>query len=562
MKKITKKKENFIWQVPFLFLFFIAILSTSLSELTKGIFLLFLIISFFVKERRKIILEKLKQNSFLLKLIVFFFITHFITCFTSGFYTGYWGDSKIGIINHMFGVFIPHVIIFFYSYFFLKINFLKKNFVPFLILIITITVYSLIHFWSKKTNLPLGIYGRLTTHSQTIAIFFSIILSIIFFSLKEINFATFKNNFNKKKYFLLLLFFLSIILLILEFKNSFSRTLFLFLLSTFLFFIFYFFNWKKVLILSPFIIIFTWLIAPKKIKEKIYMNINFYLEKKSNNKIQEITFEDYSKMKVYFQKPFIDEKITFQYKYYDSNYFFEGKKDYRKRTNKLEINNEKINTNSFSLWIKVDISENSICNIFLINYKNGKIQILKNIEQRELHKIHSNDMKTAFKEIFNFKKRQLKISVLQGERSILWQSAKNVIKKNFLMGYGFRSWRHFSTNTELNDYAYIYQNEIDTLHYYIHNNFLDLWYGNGLFNLLVFIFLLICIFGYFFYWTFIKKNQIKYFEEKVFFVALLIFFQLNLIGIFDISLFVTSPIGSLYWFVIALLLQNNNKKLQ
>ena len=103
-------KENFTWQIPFLFLIFVAPLSTSLSELTKGVFLLFLLVAFFFKERRKIIIEKFKKNSFLFKIVIIFFIVHLIGNLVAGINTGYWGDSKIGIINHSLGVFVPHVI--------------------------------------------------------------------------------------------------------------------------------------------------------------------------------------------------------------------------------------------------------------------------------------------------------------------------------------------------------------------------------------------------------------------------------------------------------------------
>ena len=255
---ISSKSPSLLWQIPFFFLIFVAPLSTSLSELTKGVFLLFLIIAFFVKEKRKQIFAKSQKTSFLFKLVVAFFIVHFITLILSGFNVSYWGDSKIGIINHFLGVFLPHVIVFFYSYFFFRLETFKKIFLPFLFLVIVIVVFSLVNFWQGKTNLPMGIYGKLTTHSRLVAIYFTVIFSVVVFSMKGENFLSIKKKINVKKVILFLLVFVSVVLLLIEFKNSFSRSLLLFLFTLFIFYLFHFLNWKKLFLILPLLFIFGW----------------------------------------------------------------------------------------------------------------------------------------------------------------------------------------------------------------------------------------------------------------------------------------------------------------
>ena len=559
-------KENFAWQIPFLFLIFVSPLSTSLSELTKGIFLLFLLFAFFFKERRKIIIEKFKKNSFLFKIVIIFFIVHLIGNLIAGKSIGYWGNSKIGIINHSFGVFVPHVIIFFYSYFFLKIDFFKKIFIPFLILIIAITLYSLINFWSGKTNLPLGIYGKLTTHSRLIAIFFSIVVSIVIFSIVKSNLISWKEKdrekikkyLNPKNIMLFLLMSLSLILLILEFRNSFSRSLFICLITATAFFTLYFLRWQKILILLPFFVIFFFFVTPKKIKEKIYMNISFYLKEKSDNSIQKITFPNSSQVKISFKKSLNAKRILV--KYYDEKSFFEKEISVKKNQDFFIMKNQNINTNSF--FTSIEIHQEQWVELIDFNYHQQQIKILERIKKRELHKGDSEHMKLALKLFLQFNTKKLQITFLQRERKILWNSAWNTIKKKIFTGFGFRSWHHFSHQIEWNDFAYPYRYKIDTRHYYVHNNFLDLWYGSGFLSFLVFIVFIFLFFITFFYQFFIKKEGINTFEKKILFIALLLFAQLNLLGFFDITIFVTSPIGSFYWFFVALLLQNFKNKIK
>lgn len=574
---LENQKEKFIWQLPFLFLIFIAPLSTSLSELTKGVFAIFFLVSFFVPQRRKIIFEKLKNFSFLLKLVLSFFIIHLVTLFISGFSTGYWGDSKIGILNHTLGVFIPHVVIFFYSIFFFRIELLKKIFIPFLIFVILVTGYSLVNIWTGKQSLSVGLYGKLTTHARFIAIFFTVVFGVFLFSIQHLKLPhLFMKNIDKKKIVIIALFLISVVLLFLEFKNSISRNLILSLLAFCFLYLLYFLKWGKTLILMPFVLVLTWLILPIKIKEKIWLNINFFEIQKNDIKVNKITFKNSSQAIVYFDKSINKKKVTVNYydneesfeeKYYSFGYIFDESmtEEEKKQLNYFNDNDSLIinchNTNSFSLFVKIEHGE-EIKKYMLLTYHNKKIKILENYKSIELNKGSKKGVKEIFKHLIGFgeKKKKLKIDFLQTEREILWKSAWNVIQKKIFSGFGFRSWHHFSKKIEYNEYGYIYKENIDTSHYYLHNNFLDIWYGNGLFNLLFFVFFLICFFGFFFYYFFIKKEKIENFQNQILFIFFIIFFQFNLIGLFDITLFITSPIGSLYWFVCAVILQNDLSK--
>ena len=305
----------------------------------------------------------------------------------------------------------------------------------------------------------------------------------------------------------------------------------------------------------------------RKIKEKILSNTFFVLEEKTNIKINKITFPSSSQMKITFQDSFSNQQI--QFIYYDEKSSFEQ----RKKTSKdkaaesgIFIDNPKINTNSFSVFIKIKELENPNENYFLFTYHQGKIKILKKIKKKKLHGWINNlkYLKFVFKTFLELKENQrLKLSFLQGQRQILWASAWNVIQKEKLFGYGFRSWQAFSKQIQHNDYAYLYRHQIDTDHYYIHNNFLDLWYGNGLLNLIVFVILLAAVMGYFIGVFFLQRQPLDTFQKHFLFVCFLLFVQLNVIGIFDITLFVTSPIGSYYWVILALLLPKElviNKK--
>ena len=172
-------------QFPFILFICAAPISTSLVEVAKIFFLIFFVYALIVKESRNDFIENLfakKKSIFFFILLVFLFLHILGVSFTSQ-----WNKSEScdGTFNHLYSVFIPQIIVFFYTYCFLKLSTLKKMIPTLLVLIAISSAYSFVMTISSKSYSSVGFYGHHVTYGKIFSIFWSILLLTTFFCLRD-----------------------------------------------------------------------------------------------------------------------------------------------------------------------------------------------------------------------------------------------------------------------------------------------------------------------------------------------------------------------------------------
>ena len=493
---------------------------------------------------------------YLLLVYVLLYVLSFIN-------TKYWGDMDNGSLEHITVFLLPTVVGWMvYKYF--SLDNLGK-YIKFILGAFFISnLYSIygVHFQNQANGI--GFYFHTTVYSKVLAVEYTLILSLIF-----LNFKRYK-SFYKNKKTALEVFSLLILLLLFSYDMHINQSrILLIILVVIPCLLVGIYNRKKkrLLLFLPFIAFTLIYLSPDSIKRRILHELHIEVRAP-----QPLDFELKSGLlKVSLKEDYLPYKtdktwLTVRVKdevnddlLYQNIYSEAGKKKLTpsphsqylvgrgfEASKKYTVDFQGYFVKNHQPW---HIDAKVVCQ------KSNKLLGFKVIKNMEFVRLPLSDLRKIPSLLHQTPTSYLSVDAYQMSRRLIYRSTISMIKKHPWLGNGPGTWKNFVTNIDRNDFAHEYLHVDDNSHYHPHNNFLHVCYNSGIFATLIlcwFYSLLILASLLFVLRSMRQPQKHPYYEVIV--VALFSFISLNIVGLFDNTVYDTVS-GSFLWLLVGLLMK-------